>query len=149
MAPAAESIVYRNFPSPLVARSRLKLPDAFAPTTVEPIGVKTPVLLIENPEMFADAVFEVKTYFPFGVTRIQQVATPKVGMLEVMAVYLPFAPREYEETLPLDWATTAKPVGVNSPANASAAKLGVTTSVPRVPSPWIGNASTVFVFRSV
>src|SRR5271170_11131 len=139
MAPAAESMVYRYFPSPLKARSRLKLPDAFAPTTVEPIGVKMPVLLIENPEMFADAVFEVKTYFPFGVTRIQQVASPKVGMLEVIAVYLPFAPSEYEETLPLVCATTAKPVGVNWPEKAAGAKLGVTTSVPRVPSLCMGN----------
>jgi hypothetical protein len=43
---------------------------------VLPIGVNAPVALIENPEMFADPVFEVNRYFPFGVAMTQQVRTP-------------------------------------------------------------------------
>src|SRR5271165_2381508 len=77
-APAPDSMVKRNLPSLLVARSRLKLPAGKAPTT--------------NPEIFADAVFEVNRNFPFGVTLIQQVAAPSVGTLVLMAVYAPFAP---------------------------------------------------------
>jgi hypothetical protein len=75
MAPP-DSMVKRNLPSLLVARSRLEVPAGKAKTTVLPIGVNAPVALIENPEMFADAVFEVNRYFPFGVTLTQQVRTP-------------------------------------------------------------------------
>jgi hypothetical protein len=70
------------------------MPAGKAKTTVLPIGVNAPVALIENPEMFADPVFEVYRYFPFGVTLTQQVRTPRVGTLGLMAEYAPFAPSE-------------------------------------------------------
>src|SRR5260370_41844550 len=75
MAPP-DSMVKRNLPSLLVARSRLEVPAGKVKTTVLPIGGNAPVALIENPEMVADAVFEGKRGFPAGDAIIQQVRTP-------------------------------------------------------------------------
>jgi hypothetical protein len=94
MAPPEDSMVKRNLPSLLVARSRLKLPEGKVPRIVLPIGVSLPPLPMENPETFAEAVFEVKANFPFGVTVTQQVAAPSDEMLEVMGVYFPLDAKE-------------------------------------------------------
>ena len=84
IVPFPEFSEYRNLPSAVTAISRFVAPVGFVPTTVAPIGVKAPVVPMENPDIVADPAFETYTRRPSGVTAFQQFALPRVGTAVLM-----------------------------------------------------------------
>ena len=154
--PVPESSVYKNFPSALMAISRLVLPEGLIPTSVPPTGVSAPFFEIKKPEIVADPAFDVYTNCPLGVTTFQHVAAARVGTPRLMGVSLPFVPTAYDEMAeafvppagPVS-ATRAALLGANVTANTPGSALALTTIGARVPSSWTWNASILLVSFSV
>src|SRR5277367_5433295 len=85
----------------------------------------------------------------------QQLPSPNVGRLCVIAVRDPLLLMVYVEMLdtsvPLGWfsETMSWPIGVNTVAKTPAVTLLLATTVPSVPSPWIGKTSMLFEAFSI
>ena len=89
MVPEAGLRLNSSLPSLLTAISRLALFGGFDARIVDPIGVRAPLLAIENPEIFDVPELTPYTNFALGVMTFQHVAIPAVGTLCVMIAILP------------------------------------------------------------
>ena len=89
MVPEAGLTLNSSLPSLLTAISIPALFGGFDARIVDPIGVRAPLLAIENPEIFDVPKLTAYTNFALGVMTFQHVAIPPVGTLCVMVVIVP------------------------------------------------------------